>query len=222
MCKHDANTSSHMPNKCQSENLHLNTKHTTFALEILQAIPGALDMEIAVTNLKSHTVMKKNQMTRLFTFAVLMALSLLSASAQAKVDDKEIVGVWIMESMKYIGEDKNHISDKYNQVKVYRANGEYACAQIVWSNGQYRIAPHEYGTYYLKNGMYSEMGRAEIKYQWVDKTTSNGRWNNRIDTWKKIVDFPAALEQHIIDKCKAADASPEDMQKLMKKYIFKK
>lgn len=170
--------------------------------------------------------MKLNRVTRLIAFVAVMFVSFMysaSAMAQAKVADKEIIGVWIMESMKYAGEKKNYIGENYNQVKVYRANGEYACAEIVkQKNGKYRIFPHEYGTYYLKNGMYSEMGRKAIKYEWVDKTTSCGHWMNRIDTWKKIVDFPEALTQHIVDKCKANQASPEDMQQLMKKHIFKK
>lgn len=170
--------------------------------------------------------MKKHHATRLFSFVTVMVFTVFcstSAMAQAKVADKEIVGVWIMSSMKYVGETKNHIGDSYNQVKVYRANGEYACAEIVkQGDGNYRVLPHEYGTYYLKNGMYSEMGRKEIKYEWVDKTTSRGHWMNRIDTWKKVVDFPASLAQHIVDKCKANQASAEDMQKLMKKHIFGK
>lgn len=170
--------------------------------------------------------MKLNSVTKFTAFIAIMVLSLLhstDAAAQAKVADNEIIGVWIMESMKYVGEQKNHIGENYNQVKVYRANGEYACAQIVkQQNGKYQVLPHEYGTYYLKNGMYSEMGRKPIKYEWVDKTTSRGHWMNRIDTWKKIVDFPEALTQHIVDKCKANQASPEDMQQLMKKHIFRK
>lgn len=170
--------------------------------------------------------MKKNQAKRIATFFSIMLLSFLNASsvmAQAKVADKEIIGVWIMQSMKYEGEDKNYINDSYNQVKVYRANGEYACAQIGKAkDGTYIIMPHEYGTYYLKNGMYSEMGRAPIKYQWVDKVTSNGRWMNRIDVWKKVVDMPEELTQHIVDKCKASQTSPTKIQDMMKKYIFKK
>ena len=170
--------------------------------------------------------MKKNHVTRIAAFLSVMLLALLnvnSAKAQAKVDDKEIIGVWIMTSMKWEGENKENISENYNQVKVYRANGEYACAQIAkQSNGKYRILPHEYGTYYLKNGKYSEMGREEITYNWVDKVTSKGRWHNRIDKWKKIVDFPKSLEQHIVDKCKASAESPKEMQDLMKKYLFKK
>lgn len=173
--------------------------------------------------------MKQYRVNHFMAFFAIMLLTLCNATtatAQAKIAqiaDKEIIGVWIMESMKFAGEKKNHVGENYNQVKVYRANGEYACAEIIkQQDGKYRILPHEYGTYYLKNGMYSEMGRKEIKYEWVDKTTSNGHWNNRIDVWKKIVDFPAVLTQHIVDKCKANQASPEDMQKLMKKHIFKK
>ena len=159
-------------------------------------------------------------------FAALVALAMVNATstfAQAKVDDKEIIGVWIMSSMKWEGESKEYINDSYNQVKVYRANGEYACAEIVKDkNGSYRVLPHEYGTYYLKNGQYSEMGRKPITYQWVNKTTSKGRWMNRVDTWTKVTDMPEALTQHIVDKCKASMASPQEMQNLMKKHIFKK
>lgn len=143
--------------------------------------------------------------------------------AQAKVDDKEIIGVWIMKSMKFEGENKELISDSYNQVKVFRANGEYACAEIIRQrDGSYYIAPHEYGTYYLKNGMYSEMGREESRHEWVSSTVFKGRWKNRVDSWKKVKDFPESLTQHIVDKCKAKQASPKDMQQMMKKYIFGK
>lgn len=170
--------------------------------------------------------MKKNQVKRVAAFVAVMLVAMFNSTgafAQAKVDDKEIIGVWVMQSMKYEGEDKNYISDSYNQVKVYRANGEYACAEIAkLKDGSYYIKPHEYGTYTLKNGMYSEMGRKAIKYGWVDKTTTNGRWKNRIDVWKKVVDMPEKLTQHIVDKCKVTQKTPQDLQDMMKKHIFKK
>lgn len=170
--------------------------------------------------------MKKDYMKRVAAFFLVMLLTMLNANrimAQAKVDDKEIIGVWIMTSMKFEGEDKEFISDNYNQVKVYRANGEYACAEIAKAtNGSYVIMPHEYGTYSLKNGMYSEMGRKAIKFTFIDKTTFGGRWKNRIDRWKKVVDMPEELTQHIVDKCKAAQPSSDKMQKMMQNYIFKK
>ena len=165
-------------------------------------------------------------MKKIAAFLSVMLFTILGATsmmAQAKVDDKEIIGVWIMTSMKFAGENKELISDGYNQVKVYRANGEYACAEIVkLKDGNYYVAPHEYGTYSLKNGMYSEMGRKAIKYNWVDKEHSTGRWRNRIDSWKKVKNFPEALTQHIVDKCKASQASPKEQQQLMKQYIFGK
>lgn len=149
-------------------------------------------------------------------------LSITSCFAQAKVDDKEIIGTWIMTSMKYEGETKEYISDSYNQVKVYRANGEYACAQVArLKDGNYLIAPHEYGTYSLQNGMYTEMGRKAIKFTFTDKNTFEGRWMNRNDKWKKV-NMPEKLTQYIVDKCKAAQQEPEDIQQLMKKYIFGK
>ena len=170
--------------------------------------------------------MKGNRIKQIAVLISLVMVAMLCSTnvkAQVKVDDKEIVGVWIMSSMKFEGENKELINDDYNQVKVYRADGEYACAQIARQNGgSYVILPHEYGTYSLKNGQYSEMGRQPIKYEWVDKTTSRGRWMKRIDVWKKVVDFPEDLAQHIVDKCKAAQPSSDDMQKKMKQYIFTK
>lgn len=168
--------------------------------------------------------MKKYSFKNGLALIAIMFISWLTpdtAMAQQKISDKEIIGVWIMTSMKYEGEDKELISDNYNQVKVFRANGEYACAEIVKRNdGKYVILPHEYGTYSLKNGMYSEMGRKPIKWNWIDKVTTKGRWFNRIDAWKKVVNMPNELSQHIVDKCKAAKDSPEKMQKLMGQYIF--
>ncbi len=168
--------------------------------------------------------MKKFRRVAVCLAVLLVALTSATPSfAQAKVADKEIVGVWIMTSMKFEGENKELISDSYNQVKVYRANGEYACAEVAkGKDGSYAIYPHEYGTYYLRNGMYSEMGRKEIKFTFIDKNTFGGRWKNRIDTWKKVPNMPEKLTQYIVDKCKAVRREPKEIQLLMKKHIFGK
>lgn len=167
--------------------------------------------------------MKNHQAKRVSSLVVLLLITILNATrvqAQVKVDDKEIIGVWKMTSMKFEGESKELINNSYTQIKVYRANGEYACAEIVkLKNGEYYVAPHEYGTYSLKNGMYSEMGRKAIKYNWINKTTSKGRWMNRIDRWEKVT-MPETLTQHIVNKCKAAQSEPQHIQQLMKKHIF--
>lgn len=167
--------------------------------------------------------MKNNQAKRVVSLlSVLLSilLSATSALAQVKVADKEIIGVWKMTSMKFAGESKEHIDKSYTQIKVFRANGEYACAEIVMLNdGKYFVSPHEYGTYSLKNGMYSEMGRKAIPFTFINKTTFGGRWKNRIDRWKKV-NLPETLTQHIVDKCKAAQTEPAHLQKLMKQYIF--
>ena len=126
------------------------------------------------------------------------------AMAQVKVADKEIIGVWVMTSMKYDGENRECVGENYSQVKVYRANGEYACAEICKDKkGTYRILPHEWGTYSLVNGKYTEMGRKSGTIGLVSKTRFEGRWRNRMDKWKKVAGFPEALTQHIVDKCKA-------------------
>lgn len=166
---------------------------------------------------------KKGFASMVAWFSLLFVLVCPGNAVAQKPTDKDIIGVWKMTSMMYEGENKNMINDSYNQIKVYRANGEYACAEIVkGKNGKYVIMPHEYGTYYLKNGMYSEMGRDPIRYNWVDKNTSRGRWYNRVDEWKKVIGMPEELVQHIVDKCKPLAESPAKMQELMKKYIFGK
>ena len=169
--------------------------------------------------------MKHYQANHTLGLLAMLFITLLSSTgvyAQAKVDDKEIIGTWIMTSLKYEGENKEYINDSYNQVKVYRANGEYACAEVAkMKDGSYLILPHEYGTYSLKNGMYTEMGRKPIKFTFIDKTHFGGRWKNRIDRWKKV-SMPETLTQYIVDKCKATRQEPKEIQQLMKKHIFGK
>ncbi|MDE5561050.1 MAG: hypothetical protein K2J00_04505, partial [Bacteroidaceae bacterium] len=147
--------------------------------------------------------MKKNNVKVIAVFVSVMFFALLCsgrAMAQQKVTERDIIGVWIMTSFKYDGEERNYVGDAYNQVKVYRPDGLYACAEIVRSkDGQYVIYPHEYGTYSFKNGKYIEMGRdATDLMKMVDKTTFKGRWYNRYDEWKKVTDMPEKLTQHIL------------------------
>lgn len=185
-----------------------------------------MNRHMAKRSSKPNSIMRKTSFSNSVALIAIMFLAWLNpslASAQQKISDKEIVGVWVMTSMMWEGEYRNLISDNYNNIKVYRANGEYACAEIVKGNdGNYIIVPHEYGTYYLRNGIYSEMGREEVKWEWIDKVSFKGRWKNRLDQWRKVVNIPEELTQHVVDKCKAAQQSPDKFQKMMKKYIFNK
>lgn len=159
---------------------------------------------------------------------LVMAMALMSAmqvcAQSAKVADKEIVGTWIMESMQWEGEKKTMCGREsgYTQFKFYGADGEYACAEIALSKeGKIVVMPHEYGTYSLKDGWYSEMGRKPIKdaIVWVDKTTTKGTWMKRHDIWKKRV-LPDKLVQYIVNCCKYKN-TPDDVQQLIKQNIFK-
>ncbi len=155
--------------------------------------------------------------------AMLMCTAQLNAQ-NTKVPEKELVGVWIMESMQFEGERKITCGKKsgYAQFKYYGADGEYACAEISLSkDGTCTVFPHEYGTYSFKNGMYSEMGRPAIKDAIVltDKNTYRGTWMNRHDVWKKQSNMPKKLVQYIIDCCKTKEA-PADIQKLIKQNFF--
>ena len=161
---------------------------------------------------------------------LLLALALIGVvqvNAQtAKVDDKEIIGVWLMESMQFEGEKKIVCGKEngYTQFKYYGADGEYACAELVLNKeGKCIVMPHEYGTYSLENGWYVEMGRPAIKdaVVFIDKTTTKGTWKNRHDIWKKRADIPDSVVQYIITCCKMKEA-PDDIQQLIKQNIFSK
>ena len=124
-----------------------------------------------------------------------------------KIDDKELVGVWLMESMQWEGEKKTVCGKQtgYTQFKYYGADGEYACAEIAMTkDGKCVVMPHEYGTYTFKDGWYSEMGREAIKdaIVWVDKTTTKGTWQKRHDIWKKQLNMPEKLRKYISERGK--------------------
>ncbi len=153
-------------------------------------------------------------------------MSALQASAQnAKVDDKEIVGVWLMESMQWEGEKKKMCGKEmgYTQFKYYGADGEYASAGIALTKeGTCVVIPQEYGTFYLKDGWYMEMGREPLKdaVVLIDKNTYKGTWKTRHDIWKKQTAMPEKLRKYIIDCCRMKD-TPADIQQLIKQTMFK-
>ncbi|MBP5377185.1 MAG: hypothetical protein J6Y41_04395 [Bacteroidaceae bacterium] len=162
------------------------------------------------------------RMSILLTTMMLFSANLFAQNV--KIDDKELCGVWIMESMQHDGEKKIMCGKEtgYTQFKYYGADGEYACAQIVRQpNGKIQVLPHEYGTYTFKDGWYSEMGREKIKdaITWIDKRTTKGRWKNRNDIWKKV-DLPAKVTKFILDCCKSR-YMPDDINEQLNQTLFK-
>ena len=158
----------------------------------------------------------------LMTVALICAMQV---SAQtAKVDDKEIVGTWLMESMQWEGEKKTVCGKEtgYTQFKYYGADGEYACAELALTrDGKVVVMPHEYGTYTFKDGWYSEMGREAIKdaIVWVDKNTMKGTWKKRHDIWKKT-DLPDETVKYILERCKTLE-TPQNVEQQIKSTCFK-
>ena len=173
------------------------------------------------TNLKNLKKMTKKMMMMV---AMLMTATTLMAQG-TKVADKELVGVWLMESMQWEGE-KKIVCGKgtgYAQFKYYGANGEYACAEIAMNkDGKCVVMPHEYGTYSFKNGVYSEMGRSTEPGSMVlvDKNTFKGKWNKRHDIWKKQTAMPEKLVKYILDCCRMKE-TPADIQQMIKQNMFK-
>ena len=166
-------------------------------------------------------IMKSTIITLMF--ALLWAGNV--SAQKTKVSEKEIVGVWTMESYQWEGEKLQKCGREmgYTQVKYYGADGEYASAGIAMNkDGKCVVIPQEYGTYYLRDGWYMEMGRKPLKdaIVLVDKVTYKGKWKNRHDVWKKQTKMPERLVRYIIDCCKQKD-TPEDVQRLIKQTIFK-
>lgn len=164
-------------------------------------------------------------MKKIFLTMAMVLACVAQLSAQTnKISDKEIVGVWVMESMQWEGEKKVVCgkASGYTQFKFYGADGEYACAEIALTkDGKCVVMPHEYGTYSLKDGWYSEMGRPAIKdaIVWVDKTTTKGTWQKRHDIWKKRA-LPDRLVHYIVDCCKTKE-TPADIQQMIRKEMFR-
>ena len=175
---------------------------------------------------KLNQIKKVKLMKRVMLVMAVALMSALQVSAQnVKIDDKELVGVWLMESMQWEGEKKTVCGKEtgYTQFKYYGADGEYACAEIAMTkDGKCVVMPHEYGTYTFKDGWYSEMGREAIKdaIVWVDKTTTKGTWQKRHDIWKKQLNMPEKLRKYIVDCCKMKN-TPDDIQQMIKQTMFK-
>lgn len=163
-------------------------------------------------------------MRKLMAMMMLVMMGIGHIAAQST--DKRLIGVWMMETIQFEGEEKI-ICDKeygYGQFKYYGADGEYACAQIFrQKDGRIIIAPHEYGTYIYKNGVYSEMGRPAGEPDaliLVDEETFKGRFFNRHDVWKKAK-MPKEVVDYIVNYCKMVkQGPPEEMQKLIEKSMF--
>lgn len=179
-----------------------------------------------VSSLEVKPNLKVKLMKRVMLVMAVALMSALQVSAQnVKIDDKELVGVWLMESMQWEGEKKTVCGKQtgYTQFKYYGADGEYACAEIAMTkDGKCVVMPHEYGTYTFKDGWYSEMGREAIKdaIVWVDKTTTKGTWQKRHDIWKKQLNMPEKLRKYIVDCCKMKN-TPDDIQQMIKQTMFK-
>ncbi len=145
----------------------------------------------------------------------------LDNNANKGVPDKEIIGVWVLRSVQYEGEDEIVLRSNYTRVKYYGPDGEYACAEILMPKaGQYKIAPHAYGKYTFKNGDYTEMGQ-KGNFVLKDKATAYGKWNKCSENWKKI-SIPDRLLNEIILRCKANRALTPELQDDIHQYILNK
>ena len=165
-----------------------------------------------------ETTKKRNL---LFLLAVLTVTFLCphKGMAQQRVADKDIIGTWLLESIQYDGEEELMCRKDYTSIKVYRANGEYACAELLKNKeGTCLVTPHEYGTYTYKNGKYTEMGRPLVIIM-DDATHLHNTFSTRHEKWVKV-NLPAKLVDFIVEKSRVVLNKSTELQTLMKNYIF--
>ncbi len=163
----------------------------------------------------------RHSITGLIT-ALILTVSATCAYGQSKatVKDKDIVGTWILRFIVIDNEGKAAPGPSFVRIKIYRSNGEYACAEVIKStNGAMQVAPHEFGTYSYKAGVYTEMGRkGSLKI--TDHNTFVNRWKTSVETWKRI-QLPTKLTNYIVDKCRMKEI-PSDIINMINKHLFNK
>ncbi|MBQ0022943.1 MAG: hypothetical protein KBT29_06860 [Prevotellaceae bacterium] len=167
----------------------------------------------------------KSSIIPALAMALLAMLCSAPSFAQGKptAANKSIVGVWVMESMQFEGENKIVCGKGtgYSQVKYYGKDGEYACAQIAKSGNNYVVLPHEYGTYTYKDGVYTEMGRKPSSLSLSkDGKHFYGQWFNRHDAWVRRTDIPKELIDFIILQCKLSQPPSPKIQAQIKQSFF--
>lgn len=158
-----------------------------------------------------------------FVICVSMMLLATNVSGQTKyrAADKDIVGVWVLKLVAFDNEGQVTPALSIARVKIYRSNGEYACAEIVRPiNGDLRIAPHEYGTYSYKGGVYTEMGR-KGSLTFTNHDTFINRWKTSSETWRRLKNPPAKMINHIVEACRVQKI-PHDIKQMINKNLFGK
>ena len=160
----------------------------------------------------------------MFVMAVTLMSALQVSAQNTKIDDKELIGSWVLEWMQWDGEKRTVCGKEsgYTQFKYYGPDGEYACAEIAMTkDGKCVVMPHEYGTYSFKNGVYSEMGRPSTTDGVImtSKTQFKGRWKTLNAVWNKQLNMPEKLRKYIVDCCKMKE-TPADIQQMMKRTMF--
>lgn len=163
--------------------------------------------------------------TRIIVFAISICMMMLvtnvSGQTKYRAADKDIVGVWMLKMVTIDNEGKVMLGPAIVRLKIYRSGGEYACAEIVRSNnGDLRIAPHEYGTYSYKGGVYTEMGR-KGSLTFTNHDTFINRWKTTTETWTRLKNPPAKMINHIVEACRVQEI-PHDIKQMINKNLFDK
>lgn len=152
---------------------------------------------------------------------MMLAVTTVSGQTNYRPADKDIVGAWILKLVAFDNEGRVAPGPEIVRIKIYRSNGEYACAEIVKNkNGETRIAPHEYGTYSYKNREYYEMGR-KGSLTFINHDTFNNRWKTSSETWTRLKNPPAKLINFLVEKCRTYKI-PAGINQMIIKNLFNK
>jgi hypothetical protein len=129
-------------------------------------------------------------MKKYLLMAVAMVCTLQASAQSTKIDDKEIVGTWIMESMQWEGEKKKMCGKEsgYTQFKFYGADGEYACAELVLNKeGKVVFATTNYHVF--RSGTYAR--KAKMRAVGIGSKTKWYFWPNA-----SVREFISLLTEH--------------------------
>ncbi len=151
----------------------------------------------------------------------ILSMNILTVSAQKKIQDSAILGVWYMEYAFYEGEVPLHVKDMdYVHIKIFRANGKFAMANIYkTTSGLVLVRPLGYSSYSMKNGVYTENGKI-FKWEWLNDYTYQGGWRERKDQWKKIKNCPKEVEDYIFELCRLSTTPEGELRKQLDETFF--
>jgi beta-lactamase regulating signal transducer with metallopeptidase domain len=132
----------------------------------------------------------------------------------------DIKGVWELQKAEL--NDTTYDYTKmagYKQYKIMIDGGTYYCTEILFSNNNAKIYPHQIGKYqYTTDGKYIENDE-DMNITIVSSNEFTNTWNKRKQTWKRV-NITNDFRYYIIKKCNE-ELSNNNLNQLLKKNGIK-